>query len=266
MLLKTLAVGMFSGSLLYSHGTMAAESNLSTQQQREVQQIIALFQQPKAVEIAKQIEYPLPRAAPLTDIRNAQQMQLRFYQVFDRQLMDHIAHSTLQQWSSVGWRGVMLDDGLIWLNGSKISAVNHQTAQEKQLKQQAIVQQKQHLHRSLQDFKQPVLQLITSGYVIRIDELTNGQYRYASWKKPNIAALGMNPTRLVQLEASRPDLVLKQGRLEFDGSAGNHAYLFQSGSYQYRVDRLHLGVSDADAQLTVSKNNRVLFTQVAKVL
>ena len=240
------------GSLAISSSSYA--ENLNTEQQAQVKKIIQLFQDAKIPEISKHIQYPLQRETPIPAIQNAKQMQTRFHQVFDQHLIKKIASSTSKQWSSVGWRGVMLEDGIIWLNENQISAVNYQTAAEKKLKAQLLAQQKQQLHASIRTFKQPELQFKTSNYRISIDLLNNGQYRYVSWKNN-------------KLISSQPDLVLNQGRVEFKGSGGNHAYLFKSGQYEYRVDRNLIGADDSpEVSLSVTKGNQTVLNQVGDLI
>lgn len=240
------------GSLAFSSNSYA--ENLNTEQQAQVKKIIQLFKDAKIVDISQHIQYPLQRETPIPAIQNAKQMQTRFHQVFDQHLIEKIASSSSKQWSSVGWRGVMLDDGIVWLNENQISTVNYQTAAEKKLKAQLIAQQKQQLHASVRTFKQPELQFKTSNYHVRIDLLNNGQYRYASWKNN-------------KLMSTPPDLVLNQGRVEFEGSGGNHAYLFKSGQYQYRVDRNLIGADDSpEVSLSVTKGNQTVLNQVGHLI
>ncbi|QIO10370.1 hypothetical protein G8D99_07660 [Acinetobacter lanii] len=240
------------GSLAISSSSYADQ--LNTEQQSQVKKIIQLFKYTKIPEISQHIQYPLQRETPIPAIQNAKQMQTRFHQVFDQHLIEKIASSTSKQWSSVGWRGVMLDDGIVWLNESQISAVNYQSAAEKKLKAQLLAQQKQQLHASVRTFKQPELQFKTSNHRVRIDLLSNGQYRYASWKNN-------------KLMSTPPDLVLNQGRVECEGSGGNHAYLFKSGQYQYRVDRNLIGADDSpEVSLSVTKGNQTVLNQVGHLI
>ncbi|ULT26933.1 hypothetical protein KUH03_08975 [Sphingobacterium sp. E70] len=66
---------------------------------------------------------------------------------------------------------------------------------------------KDYVHSSLKQFKNPVYTIRTEKYLIRIDELANGKYRYASWKIGN-------------KENAQPDIIINNGELEFGGSGG----------------------------------------------
>src|SRR5690606_40506133 len=65
---------------------------------------------------------------------------------------------------------------------------------------------------------------ISKNYLIRIDELTNDNYRYASWK-------------IGEKESSKPDIIIDNGKLKFEGSGGNHVIIFTNDEYTYKVDR-----------------------------
>ena len=117
----------------------------------------------------------------------------------------------------------MLDNGIVWIesDGGKITAVNYQSDFEKKLKKDMIAKEKDNLHLSLKTFKSPTYKIKTKNYLIRIDKLTDYKYRYASWKINN-------------LESSKPDLILNNGELKFEGSGGNHVITFSNGKYTYK--------------------------------
>lgn len=55
--------------------------------------------------------------------------------LFDEALVGRIAESQPSDWDKLGWRGVMLDNGKVWVaDGSrKIIAINYTTQRVKQL-------------------------------------------------------------------------------------------------------------------------------------
>ena len=77
----------------------------------------------------------------------------------------------------------MLDNGIVWIESSngRITAVNYQSDFEKKLKTNLIANEKVNLHSSLKTFKNPTYKIKTKNYLIRIDELSNNKYRYASY-------------------------------------------------------------------------------------
>lgn len=227
---------------------------LTAEEQKQVNHLTQLFKQNDVQAISQSIRYPLPREAPIPSIENAKEMQKRFSQVFDAKLKQDIARSTHSQWSSVGWRGLMLDDGKVWFDGEKITAVNYSSKAEQQLKQQLISKQKNHLHASLQSFKAPIFSFKTQSFQVRIDELSNGKYRYASWK-------------LNQPQSTKPDLILNQGTVQFDGSGGNHSYHFKSGPYRYTIERTILGENNtAPVRLIVEHSGKTILNQAGTLL
>lgn len=233
--------------MILSSNSMAAP--LSIQQKTDVQKIIQLFKKNDISGISQHIQYPLNREQPLAAIHNANEMKRQYTQIFDEQLIKSIAQSSYDQWSDMGSRGIMFQNGTLWLNQNKISAINYQTKAEKDLKQKAISQQKTQLHSSLKQFKQPIFVFQTSQYLVRIDELANAKYRYASWKHG-------------KAQSSQPDLVLNQGIIQMDGSGGNHRYIFKTGNYKYIVTRTILGDSSvADVSLTVLNGTRPILQQ-----
>ena len=118
---------------------------LTDSEQKQVDHLVMLFKQNHPQKIALSIQYPLQREAPIPAIQNTAEMEKRFNQVFDAQLKQDIANSQLSQWSSMGWRGLMLDNGKVWLDGGKITAVNYSSKAERQYKQDLLAQQKQQL-------------------------------------------------------------------------------------------------------------------------
>ena len=87
--------------------------------------------------ISVYISFPLRREAPIPPIINKQQFIKRFDEVFDNTLISKIINSDADKdWSQVGWRGIMLGNGDIWLNDSgRLIALNIQSEAEAKLKE-----------------------------------------------------------------------------------------------------------------------------------
>ena len=232
----------------------AFANNLNTTETKDVQTLINLFKTKNITAISNQISYPLQREAPIPSIDNKAEMKQRFTQVFDPQLIQKIANSKTSQWDSVGSRGVMLDGGTLWLNGGKITAVNYSSQAEQQYKKQLTAKQNNGLHTSLKNFKQPTLQFKTSKFRVRIDELSNGQYRYASWGAK-------------QSPSQKPDLIINQGKIIMDGSGGNHHFVFNRGTYQYSVYHNIVGSKETPAiQLKVTQKAKTILSQTGDLI
>jgi len=81
----------------------------------------------------------------------------------------------------------------------------------------------------------------------------NNKYRYASWKR-------------TQTQSEKPVLILQNGEINFDGSGGNHSYIFKSGEYSYICEIIVLGPQpDTSYELIVTKNGTELMRQKAKL-
>ncbi|MGL5609391.1 MAG: hypothetical protein ACRDDN_15110, partial [Aeromonas veronii] len=122
-------------------------------------------------------------------------------------------------------------------------------------KAELIARQKSDLHPSVQEYKSPELMWQTEKFTIRIDELDDGHYRYASWAKGKTFA-------------DKPDLVLKNGTVRMEGTGGNHTYLFTNGPYRYECVVTVLGERGVPpGELVVYKNDvEIVHQPVIKVL
>ena len=116
-----------------------------------------------------------------------------------------------------------------------------------------ISQQKLRLFPPLRDFYLPVVMFTTAKYIIRVDEMKDGSYRYASWKTNSDLS-------------SKPDLVVNNGKEEVLGTLlKEHYYIFNNNGYTYSVV---LGDSYGGYAPTISvmKGEKVLLEQSGVVL
>ncbi|MCU7964208.1 hypothetical protein L5M28_16745 [Shewanella sp. SW32] len=246
----------FSAALIFSVMGLSINANAADEAmpQEYIPLVQGLIDAAKANDlevIAKRVAYPLKREYPIPAIQNTQEMIARFDQVFDPKLLEQIAHSKIEaDWQTMGWRGIMLGSGVVWLDfDGKIIAINYQTPVEAKLKAEFIAKQQTVLHPSVSEFVSPALSWETAKFTIRVDDMGNSQYRYAAWAKGKALS-------------EKPDLVLNKGKLVFDGSGGNHSYQFRSGPYQYYCYVTVLGGSDSPlGELVVFKNDQEILTQ-----
>jgi hypothetical protein len=216
-----------------------------------INNVISLFKEKNIDKISSIISFPLYREYPIPPIKNQKEFKQRFSEVFDQVLIDKIANSEIEQWSEVGWRGIMLDNGVLWMANSDgiITAINYQSDFEKKLRKDLIDREKEYLHNSLKTFESPTYKIKTKNYLIRIDELTNNKYRYASWK-------------ISEKETSKPNIVLNNGELEFDGSGGNHSITFVQGKYTYIIYRNIIGEENSpDITLEIEKGGKTILSE-----
>ena len=176
------------------------------------------------------ISYPIKRPYPIPPIKNKQELKNRYLELFDDSLTKVINNSSVKtDWTDVGWRGIMLHNGLVWLDyDGKFITTNHTSKKEKSIEQKWINYERNLLHTKLKNFKKPVYTIETDKFIVRIDLLENENYRYASWSKGSKIS-------------DQPDLIIKNGELIYDGSGGNHYFTFSNGDYQYIVYKNELG-------------------------
>ena len=78
--------------------------------------------------IAKMIAYPLSQPYPLQDIANEREFIKHYNRIFPKSLLQRLDTSTVDDWSQVGWRGIMFCNGHIWIDmfdsGVKIRTIN----------------------------------------------------------------------------------------------------------------------------------------------
>ena len=229
---------------------------LNKKNQKVITGFIECIQSQNKEKLSRLIAFPLNRAYPIPQIKNKYDFFNRYREIFDAALIKMIVTSKpAKDWSAKGRSGLMLLDGQVWLNlEGKLIAVNYQSDYEKSETEELIKIDKSHLHESINDYKRPVCVLETSTYRIRIDELGEGKFRYASW--PVHDKMG-----------NKPETVIKRGKLLADGSGGNYSYVFKNGNQVYKCAIIVAGEKKSpDAILTVTKNEKEILSQKANII
>ncbi|CAM3976030.1 hypothetical protein [Aeromonas bestiarum] len=248
---------MSLGWLLAMASAHAEEPQLGAEYRPLVQKVIDAAKARDHQALANQMKYPFKQEYPIPVIKNSSEMVARFDEVFDDAILNSIASSRVgQDWQTMGWRGIMLGSGEVWLDfDGKVIAINHQTAQAAELKATLIAKQKSDLYPGLREYQRPELMWQTEKFTIRIDELGDGHYRYASWAKGKVLS-------------DKPDLVLSNGTVRVEGTGGNHTYQFKSGPYRYECVVTVLGERGMPpGELVVYQNEVAIMHQpVIKVL
>lgn len=206
--------------------------------------------------IAKRIKFPFKRDYPIPSVKDKADFVKRCNQIFDKVLIDKITKSDpAKDWSEMGWRGIMLNQGDLWMDtDGKIISINNQSAEELKLKNELIAKQKKNVNASLSNFKDPVAILETSKFRIRIDDLGNNNYRYASWS-------------IKKKMTDTPELVIEKGVFVAEGTGGNHYYEFKKGNFKYECHFTILGEKNsAPAALIVYQSGKVILSQNAKIV
>jgi len=218
-----------------------------------VQDFINLVKQKDKTEIAKRINYPLVRMSPIRDIENSAQFIKYFDYLFDDGFCSRIANSDpCVDWDAVGWRGISFSRGDIWLDyDGAIRAINHVTVKEQNFYNQLISKERNALHKSVQDFDSNYVVILADKFLVRIDVLQNGQYRYSAWNGKKMS--------------EKPDLIINDGTLIYDGNGGNLHFEFNKGDYKYVVYENNIGTSETPPyELIVKRKEKNILHKTAK--
>lgn len=242
--------------LLLSTFYATAQDSLTAEHKKVIADFINYFKNNDREEIALLVSYPLKREYPIPGVKDREKFLIRFDEIFDSKLIAMIVNSNpSEDWSAMGWRGIMLGNGSVWIDyDGTLLAVNYQSAAEVKMKATLIESEKANLHSSVKKFNNPICILLTKKHRIRIDEMPNGKYRYASWE-------------IESKMSDKPDLIVQNGEYVPEGSGGNHHYAFKNGKYSYECGILILGEDDsAPAYLSVSKEGNEILNEPATIV
>jgi hypothetical protein len=244
----------FAVLIFYSQLTLGQD--LKPEYQKFIKSFIANVKSNNKEGVAAFISFPLEREYPIPKVKNKADFIKRYDQIFDAALKNEIIKSNpAKDWTEMGWRGIMLNQGILWMDtDGKIISINYQSEQEKDLKNKLIASEKGKLHPSIARFKTPQYILETSKFRIRIDDLGNDNYRYASWS-------------VKKAMSEEPNLVITNGKWIPDGSGGNSYFDFKKGNYLYQCYIIVLGTKDSPpATLTIYQNSKKILEQDAIIV
>jgi len=242
--------------LLFIFGLTDCYSQLSkTEYEDVVEYFVNCIKNSDIDKLDSIISYPIERPYPIPPINDKQELKKRYSEIFDDSLTSVISNSNIKEdWTDMGWRGIMLNNGIVWLDyDGQFLTTNYTSEKEKALKEKWIESEKELLYTDLKDFKKPIHTLETEKFIVRIDFLENQKYRYASWS--------------IESDISnKPDLVINNGEWTPDGSGGNHHFTFTNGEYSYIVYVNVLGADEMPPfNLEVTKNDKVILNQPAEL-
>lgn len=269
--LLLVAVGLTVGgtSLLAAPLSYSGSASREHYLNESSQQVLALVQANDVAALADIVNYPVTigGSEPEVSIHDADEFKRYFPHLFN-DAFRHQLQANVQP--SITWRGARVANGALWLTDicdddqcqqvtvaitSFYSPEFYQQPFGRQAQQQLQQRMAADLAEDLLPIKQNNLLWQTKDYLVRVDTLMDGQLRYAVW--PVTAAM-----------SSKPDLVLQNGKMHYDGNGGNYYYQFTNGKYVYRLDVVILGTAESPAgYLRVTRGERALVEQpVVKVL
>jgi len=201
------------------------------------------------------VSYPINRPYPIPPVNNKQELKDRYSELFDDSLISVITNSNIKEdWSDVGLRGIMLHNGIVWLDyDGRFIGTNYTSDKEKVIERKWVEYEKSLLHPDLQKFEAPIHTIQTDKFILRVDLLENKKYRYACWSIDSDIS-------------NKPDLVINNGVWTPDGSGGNHHYSFTNGEYSYVVYVNNMTTDETPPfNLEVTKNDKVILSQPAEL-
>ncbi|MDQ6528615.1 hypothetical protein [Flavobacterium sp. LHD-85] len=243
-------------TILVFNSSFLIAQDLKPEYQKFISKFILEVKNGDKEAIAKRIKFPFKREYPIPSVKDKADFVKRYNQIFDKVLIEKITKSDPEKdWSEVGWRGIMLNRGDMWIDiDGRIISINHQSDEELKMKNSLIAVQKKNVNVSISNFKEPVAILETSKFRIRIDDLGNDNYRYASWS-------------IKKEMTETPDLVIENGVFFADGTGGNHHYEFKKGNFKYECHFTVLGEKNsAPAALLVYQSGKEILSQDAKIV
>tara|TARA_R110002096_G_scaffold1787_4_gene9350 strand:- start:1890 stop:2648 length:759 start_codon:yes stop_codon:yes gene_type:complete len=204
--------------------------------------------------VCQWLRYPLRRPYPLPPVASEQDCIECFDELFPKHLIDEVAASNDDDWQRVGWRGIMLGSGRLWLDDEqRLIGHNEHSPTENARRLGLIERDRSQLAKSLQGHVEPETRWQTKTYRVRIDRMPDDGLRYTSWRRD------------APLDAA-PDLELHNGVCEFQGSGGNMHYEWRRGKHTYRCVQTPLGGPDSlPLELEVRRGEDVLLTEAAVV-
>lgn len=78
------------------------------------------------------------------------------------------------------------------------------------------------------EVKSNIIHCENEMFIIKIDDLKNGDLRYTSWDKPKSIL-------------DEPNLILYKGKVERQGTSGGYHYIFKSGEWSYIIENNFIG-------------------------
>jgi hypothetical protein len=221
-----------------------------------VKEFVELIKTNNIDSLSKRVQYPLRREYPLPSIINELGFITNYSRLIDSSFKSEIINTDIPvDWSAVGWRGIMLKHGALWLDSEgNLLAINYESEIEETERLKLIEVDRSNLHESLREFERPLYVFETSKFKIHIDQLKDGSYRYSSWG-------------VKESVSTKPNLVIKNGNWTPDGSGGNNYYTFKNGDYTYQLYIIIIGTDTSPpAELSVYKNKAEILNQSAQIV
>ena len=200
--------------------------------------------------IADNMIFPFRRSNPLPNIKDKTDFIKKYKMLFDDNIKGTIVNSKAKDWKEMGYEGIMLGAGDVWLDyEGKLIAINLISDEEQKYIENWYKEDHKNIYKDLQQYKKNVYIFRTENNIGRIDELENG-YRLALWSKNSDMK-------------TKPDVIVLNGSYEIQGSAGNTIYTFKDGEKEYNFYITHLSYDSPPYELEIYENGKLVSNKEA---
>ncbi|MBQ2883145.1 MAG: hypothetical protein IJE43_05135 [Alphaproteobacteria bacterium] len=242
--------------LCFLNFNVSYANNIVENNQDGISQIVQKFKDAVKTDnpqiIAEYVEYPYVRKNPLPDIEHKEDFINNYEMIFDDELKQAINDSKIEDWAEVGWRGIMLYGGMLWLSDDgKLKATNYYTDKAREYVAKWYDNDENKIYESLRKYNNNIVIFKTDTKLGRIDEINtdeyyDSQYRLALWDKNGKMS-------------DKPEILISDGIVEYYGTANNTEYHFKSEDYEYVFFVNYVGPMDMKPyEFGVYKNNEEL--------
>ena len=239
---------------LLTNNSFANNSN------NNIENFINLIKNNDCKGLSKIINYPLARKYPIKSIKNENDFLKNCNVIFDNNFRKKILNSDINNeddWSEVGYKGIMFDNGKIWLdNDGYVISVNYESDIEIEIREKLLLKDKENLYYTLKNYQENVGIYETKKYIFRLDKLENNSFRYSSWEKNSEMS-------------TKPNIVVNNCNLIYSGSGGNHSYTCKNENYYYTIYFNVIGNKNTPpVELKVYKgnNSKPIYVDSAKLI
>ena len=200
--------------------------------------------------VAGLIAYPLARSTPLSPIKNPKEFLAHWDEYFDSASIHKLLGAAADQ---IGWRGINLSNGMVWFAHGRIITINTQTKAFEIAFQSAKTQDYTKLYESVRGYDSVIFQCKTKDQFIRTQK-HGDDLRYFAWKR-DVPLL------------TKPELELRGGKYDPQGTGGNFDLVFQNDALTYTVSVGHyLCAENCDDNLIIQKGDKTLSAEICKEL
>jgi hypothetical protein len=208
--------------------------------------IVLLIKTDNTQALSQLVNYPLKRNNPLPDITTSKEFIADYPVLFDtafkKKLDQYKESDVLFRAGSYGLIGGPFA-GDMWIDqNGKILSLNYSSAAERERQQRMTDSIKKLMNPEVNSFKANIKVCSSDKHLVRIDATDKG-IRYVSWR---------NGDKI----SDRPEVILNDGVISFEGTQGGMVWTFKDGDWVYKVNEVDLceNATDCGIFLTILHN------------